>query len=473
VFLSVGHDEYWSGQQRSNVEAARNIGVHLAFFSGNEVFWKTRWESSIDGANTPYRTLVTYKETHANAKIDPTSAWTGTWRDPRFSPPADGGRPENALTGTIFMANDTGQDYSIVIPEADGKMRFWRNTSVATLGAGQSATLPVGTLGYEWDADLDNGFRPPGLVRLSSTTLTIGGALLDYGSSYGSGTLNHALTLYRHSSGARVFGAGTIQWSWGLDANHDGPSMVTDARMQQATVNLFADMNAQPGSLQPGLVAATASTDSTAPTSAITAPAAGANLPVNSAVTITGTAADVGGVVGGIEVSVDGGNTWRRANGRASWSYSWTPTANGTYVIRSRAVDDSGNLEAPGAGITVTAGTTVPDTTAPTVIAVSPANNATGVARNVNLSVTFSEAIDPSTINSTTIELRNASTNALVAATVTYDAATRRAILNPSGNLAIRTRFTATVRGGATDPRVKDLAGNPLAPSLTWSFTTR
>ena len=114
-----------------------------------------------------------------------------------------------------------------------------------------------------------------------------------------------------------------------------------------------------------------------------------------------------------------------------------------------------------------------PDTTAPTVSAVSPANNATGVARNVNLSVTFSEAINPSTINSTTLELRNASTNALVAATVTYDAATRRAILNPSGNLAIQTRFTATVRGGATDPRVKDLAGNPLAPSMTWSFTTR
>ena len=103
----------------------------------------------------------------------------------------------------------------------------------------------------------------------------------------------------------------------------------------------------------------------------------------------------------------------------------------------------------------------------------SPANNATGVARTVNLSVTFSEAINPSTINSTTFELRNASTNALVAATVSYDAATRRATLNPSGNLAAGTRFTATVRGGATDPRVKDLAGNPLAGSVTWSFTTR
>ncbi len=47
AFLSVGHDEYWSATQRTNVEAARAAGVHLAFFSGNEVFWKTRWENSI------------------------------------------------------------------------------------------------------------------------------------------------------------------------------------------------------------------------------------------------------------------------------------------------------------------------------------------------------------------------------------------------------------------------------------------
>ena len=102
--MSVGHDEYWSGGQRANVTAARDAGVHLAFFSGNEIFWKTRWEPSIDGSNTANRTLVCYKETHANAKIDPSPEWTGTWRDPRFSPPADGGRPENELSGTIFMS---------------------------------------------------------------------------------------------------------------------------------------------------------------------------------------------------------------------------------------------------------------------------------------------------------------------------------------------------------------------------------
>ena len=83
LFLSVGHDEYWSGEQRANVEAARDAGVNLAFWSGNEVYWKTRWEPSLDSTPDAYRTLVTYKESYANAAIDPSAEWTGTWRDPR------------------------------------------------------------------------------------------------------------------------------------------------------------------------------------------------------------------------------------------------------------------------------------------------------------------------------------------------------------------------------------------------------
>ncbi len=356
VFMSVGHDEYWSGGQRTNVEAARDAGVHLAFFSGNEVFWKTRWENSISSPSTAYRTLVSYKETHAGAKIDPTAIWTGTWRDPRFSPPADGGRPENALTGTIFTVNDgPGGTTSIVVPEADGKMRLWRNTSIATLATGTSATLPFGTLGYEWDEDLDNGSRPAGLIRLSATTVNGVSYLQDYGSTYASGNATHSLTLYKAPSGARVFGAGTVQWSWGLDANHDRAGTSTDVRMQQATVNLLADMATQPATLQAGLVTATASTDSSAPTSAITSPAAGASLEQGTPVTISGTATDAGGGrVGGVEVSMDGGTTWRRATGRGNWTYNWTPASAGSVVIRSRAADDSGNLETAGAGRTVT-----------------------------------------------------------------------------------------------------------------------
>jgi hypothetical protein len=93
VFLSVGHDEYRRPQARRGGGARARRGVHLAFFSGNEIFWKTRWESSIAGTVTTYRTLVCYKETHSSPpeKIDPSPEWTGTWRDPVRRP--RGGRP--------------------------------------------------------------------------------------------------------------------------------------------------------------------------------------------------------------------------------------------------------------------------------------------------------------------------------------------------------------------------------------------
>ena len=208
LFLSVAHDEYWSGRQRRNVEAARDAGVHLGFFSGNEVFWKTRFEPSIDGSEEPYRTLVTYKETHANAKIDPMpDVWTGTWRDSRpFNP--EGPQPENALTGTVFTVNAWRND-PIIVPAEYAQIRIWRNTDVARLEPGERAVLLKGLLGHEWDEDLDNGFRPPGLFRLSETTIDNVPYVQDCGLVFDSGTATHHLTLYRHASGALVFGAGT------------------------------------------------------------------------------------------------------------------------------------------------------------------------------------------------------------------------------------------------------------------------
>jgi len=366
AFLSVGHDEYWSAGQRANVEAARAAGVSLAFFSGNESFWKVRWENSIDGSGTPFRTLVSYKETKSEAQIDPQDppTWTGTWRDPTLSPPGDGGRPENAVTGTIFMVNRGSA--AITVPAAYSKLHFWRNTAIALLGAGQTATLGTQTLGYEWDEDLDNGFRPAGLFDLSSTTVSVPELLQDYGNTYSAGTAVHHLTLYRAGGGGLVFGGGTVQWSWGLDVNHDvlpdfGPS-TPDPNMRQATVNVLADMGAQPATLQSGLVAGSPSTDAVAPTSSITAPAPGTSVAMGSTVTVTGTAVDAGGgVVAGVEVSVDGGVSWHPATGVGQWSFSWKAARPGPVTILSRAVDDSGNLETPGPGVAMTvAGPTQP-----------------------------------------------------------------------------------------------------------------
>jgi len=354
VYMDAGHDEYWSGPHRAAVQAARDAGVNLAFFGGNQMFWKTRLENSIDGSNTANRTLVCYKETLAFQKIDPTPTWTGTWRDSSLSPPSDGGLPENNLMGSMFMVNGTGADndgsLQIQVPAADGKMRFWRNSAVAGLAANQTYSLPLGTLGYEWDEDVDNGFRPAGVVHLSTSTHTLtSDLLLDAGATYGAGTATHNMTLYRAPSGALVFNAGTIQWSWALNTNHDSPfpfDLQTDKNAQQATVNLLADMGVQPTTLQAGITPATASTDSAPPASTITFPAANASVNTGTAVAVTGTASDAGGgAVGAVEVSGDGGATWHPATGRASWSYTWTPSVTGPATLLSRAVDDSANLE--------------------------------------------------------------------------------------------------------------------------------
>ena len=70
AFLSVGHDEYWSRAMRTNVESARDAGVHLAFLSSNTSYWQIRLAS--DSSGQPDRTIIAYKENALSA--DPFAA---------------------------------------------------------------------------------------------------------------------------------------------------------------------------------------------------------------------------------------------------------------------------------------------------------------------------------------------------------------------------------------------------------------
>jgi methionine-rich copper-binding protein CopC len=361
MLVNAGHSEYWDAADRTNVTAARNAGVNLAFFAANLMWWKTRFAPSQFG-NEPNRTLISYKESLDSAQTDPADppTWTGSWRDPRFDTNGnDGGQPENALTGQLWEVNCCS--YAMQVPAAYSKLRIWRNSTVAGLATGQTATFPDETLGYEWDVDVDNGFRPAGEIDMSSTSENVSQLLLTNNEQIGTGNVTNSLTLYRAASGALVFDAGTVQWAWGLDNNHDGDQNGTSSAMQQATVNLFADMGAQPTTLDPSLTAATASTDHTAPTSAITVPAAGATIANGATTTVSGTATDSGGgVVAGVEVSTDGGSTWHpvttmsAANTSVTWSYTWSAAGSGSVKLLSRATDDSANIETPGPGISVT-----------------------------------------------------------------------------------------------------------------------
>lgn len=352
IFVSSGHDEYVTGAQRTNVTAARDAGTHLIFMTGNEYFWRVRTAPSIDGASTPDRTIVCYKETLDGAKTDPSSEWTGTWRDPRFTTKPNGNFPENELTGQLFVGILPGGEapnLALRVPRDYAPLRFWRGTDVAALQAGQSATLAQDSLGYEFDVDADNGFRPGGIIHLSETSASAPQILRDHGKTYTEGVVVHTMTLYRAPSKALVWGTGTVQWAYGLDEYHVAHTgTATNKAMQQATVNVLADMGAQPVTLMTGLVRAVESTDSVPPTVTITAPTSGSHAPVGSPVTITGTAVDSGGgVVAAVEYSTDGGTTWRPATGRASWSAVVTPMALGSYAIKVRAVDDSCNIGQP------------------------------------------------------------------------------------------------------------------------------
>ena len=110
-----------------------------------------------------------------------------------------------------------------------------------------------------------------------------------------------------------------------------------------------------------------------------------------------------------------------------------------------------------------------PDTTPPTVTGFSPTNGTASVATNVAATVTFSEAMTASTVNTSTVFLRNAA-GATVASTIAYNASTNTATLTPTSTLANSTTYTIVVKGGAAG--VKDAAGNALAADVTSSFTT-
>jgi hypothetical protein len=89
------------------------------------------------------------------------------------------------------------------------------------------------------------------------------------------------------------------------------------------------------------------------------------------------------------------------------------------------------------------------------------------------VTATFSEPLDPATVNGSTFDLRDAANVLVTSVTVSYDAATRTAVLTPNTALLPDSSYSARLAGGPTGPRIKDVAGNALNASLSWSFTTQ
>src|SRR6202163_58334 len=142
------------------------------------------------------------------------------------------------------------------------------------------------------------------------------------------------------------------------------------------------------------------------------------------------------------------------------------PTVTYTATITTGATDTFGNALASDFVWTFTTGTTTCLTGPPTVISVTPPNGSSGICPNTVVVATFSEAMNPVTINTTTFTLTGPGTTP-VAGTVTYDAPSHVATFTPTSALTLNTLYTATITTGA-----QDLFGVPLASDFVWTFTT-
>ncbi|MFB2773263.1 N,N-dimethylformamidase beta subunit family domain-containing protein [Pelatocladus sp. BLCC-F211] len=245
VFLSIGHDEYWSKEMRDAVEAGRNAGINLGFFSANTCYWRVRFENSTSAAGQvkPNRVMACYKQDwdlDSVAQQQGASAATNKFRSFQNQ------RPENALLGVMY-GSDTGNiygGYNYVVTNSGNP--YYANTGLQN---GDQLALLVG---YEWDFTVNNGSAPSGLVTLSESTVVPAGVLPNFDEPPGEEALpaNQDFTKansvrYTASSGAKVFASGTVQWAWGLDSDGVSPAR-EDTRAKQITVNILADMGARP-----------------------------------------------------------------------------------------------------------------------------------------------------------------------------------------------------------------------------------
>jgi hypothetical protein len=244
VFLSVGHDEYWSKEMRDAVEAARSAGINLGFFSANTCYWRVRFENSTSAAGqvNPNRVMACYKQDWASDPVPQqqgSSAATNKFRSVQNQ------RPENALLGIMYGSDTTHLygGYNYVVTNSSDP--YYANTGLQN---GDQINLLVG---YEWDFIVNNGSSPAGLVTLSESTVQPAALLPTFDEPPGEQTLpanqdfTKAHSVRYTAGGAKVFASGTNQWSWGLDSDDVSPAR-EDNRVKQITVNILADMGARP-----------------------------------------------------------------------------------------------------------------------------------------------------------------------------------------------------------------------------------
>ena len=223
TFMSVGHDEYWTKEMRDNLELIRDSGVNLCFFGANDGYRAVRLEDSPVGPLRRMRHYKEYTEDPLLGKDDPRVA--AQWR---YGPT---NRPENELIGIMYAADP------VDFPWVAGNTDHWlyRKTGFSK---GESISHLVG---HEYDRAWTEGafakYTPQNLQVISRSPVR---------TDQGGRDVSHN-AYHTAASGAGVFAAGTIRWSWGLDGYGTGTNITThfhnpgvvNPKIQKMTENLL------------------------------------------------------------------------------------------------------------------------------------------------------------------------------------------------------------------------------------------
>ncbi|HSD27628.1 MAG TPA: N,N-dimethylformamidase beta subunit family domain-containing protein [Vicinamibacteria bacterium] len=240
-YLSVGHDEYWSWEERDAVEAFVDAGGSASFFSGNTCYWQVRFERG-------GRSLVGYKFTAPREDpvlgSDRQGRLTSLWSDPLV------GRPETQLTGVtfaragyaragyalsrgtagytiyrpdhwclagtdLFYGDVLGDEFALCAYETDGcAFRFEEGLPVPT---GEGGTPPDFEIVGLAPATLGEPEPTPGEGLLGRDDALFVASRLFSGDVERALRGHAAFGSFRRGRG-EVFTAGTTEWAWGLAA---------------------------------------------------------------------------------------------------------------------------------------------------------------------------------------------------------------------------------------------------------------
>ena len=224
AIISLGHDEYWTPEQRQYVTAARDAGTNLAFLGANTCFRRIQYRDTALGVN---RAVACYKSSYTNDPLYPAHPDLVT-TDFRVAPGAD---PESSMTGVLYEGFPVDAPYVVYSPD------HW-------LFAGTGATRGESfahLIGVEYDRVTPTSPTPRPIEILAHSPLVCDKKHSFSDSAY-----------YTAPSGAGVFASGTMRWVEGLmagtrdDGGDHGMDARTGAFVTQVTENLFKAFAAGP-----------------------------------------------------------------------------------------------------------------------------------------------------------------------------------------------------------------------------------